>query len=76
MTGAGGGGSVFALTNPTSVSEVKNYWKNSLKKIISDEDLFKSKFPNYPINIMKKLNNAKFFNIKIDRKGVRSLGIN
>lgn len=76
LTGAGGGGSVFALTNPTSVSEVKNYWKNSLKKIISDEDLFKSKFPNYPINIMKKLNNAKFFNIKIDRKGVRSLGIN
>ncbi|MFO8019338.1 MAG: hypothetical protein R6U96_11935 [Promethearchaeia archaeon] len=76
LTGAGGGGSVFALTEPSSVNEVKEYWKNRLQKIISNENLFKSKFPKYPIDIMEKLNNAKFFGIKIDKKGVKDLKTN
>ncbi|MFW5895548.1 MAG: hypothetical protein ACOCT9_02270 [archaeon] len=75
LTGAGGGGSVFALLDPSAVNEGKDYWKNELQKIISNEELFKSKFPKYPIDIMEKLSKAQFFKIKIDKQGVRRLSL-
>ena len=70
LTGAGGGGSVFALVNPTKIETVLLNWKESLHDLINDEDLFKKIFPNYPPSIRSQLNNAKFYRIKICSQGV------
>ena len=71
LTGAGGGGSVFALTKSSKVKEILIYWKNKLLEITSDKELFRLKFPNYPEDIRKKLSFAQFFQTKIDRVGVK-----
>ncbi len=70
LTGAGGGGSVFALVNPNKIESVLLTWKESLRDLINDEDLFKKTFPNYPPNIRSQLNNAEFYRIKICSQGV------
>ena len=71
LTGAGGGGSVFALTKSSKVKEVLSYWKNKLLEVTSDKDTFRSMFPNYQEDIQKKLLFAQFFQIKIDKAGVK-----
>ena len=71
LTGAGGGGSVFALTKSSKVKEILIYWKNKLLEVTSNKEIFRLKFPNYPEDIRKKLSNAQFFRIKIDAIGVK-----
>ncbi len=73
LSGAGGGGSVFALVNPEKINEVLKEWKYELNSIINDEILFKKKFPNYPIEIKDKLKNVEFYRIKINKTGVKKI---
>ncbi|MBD3211121.1 MAG: hypothetical protein GF311_00820 [Candidatus Lokiarchaeota archaeon] len=73
LTGAGGGGSVFALVNPDYLDEVFNYWKQSLEDLIKDRTLFKNQFPNYPMDILDDLKNADFFRVKINKTGVKKI---
>ncbi len=74
LTGAGGGGSVFALVNPKNIDKVLSEWKQRLKDLIKgDEDHFKSIFPLYPPEIRNQMKNATFYKIKIDDIGVKKL---
>ncbi|MHA1294889.1 MAG: GHMP family kinase ATP-binding protein [Promethearchaeota archaeon] len=73
LTGAGGGGSVFALVNPDKIDDVLTQWKNRLFELIKNKKYFKIKFPEAPTEIYKQLKRAKFFKIKIDKEGVKKL---
>ena len=73
LTGAGGGGSVFALVNPYRIDSVKIYWKEKLNELIISKDEFSSRFPSYPSEITNELKKAQFFTIKIDKNGVKKL---
>ena len=73
LTGAGGGGSVFALVNPNKKDAIINYWQERLNEIISNREEFSSKFSSYPVEILNKLKNAQFYQIKIDKNGVKTL---
>lgn len=70
LTGAGGGGSVFALVNPNSIEAVLSDWKRFLKSIIQNETLSEKKFPDIPREIKSQLKNAEFYKIKISQNGV------
>ena len=72
LTGAGGGGSVFALVKPGKIEEVMHDWKNKLNQLISNPELFLSTFPNFPIKISQELKKAQFFRAKI-ASGVKEL---
>jgi len=73
LTGAGGGGSVFALVNPNKIQAILNYWRDKLNEIIKSEDIFSSRFPSYPVETMKKLKSTQFYCVKIDKDGVKKL---
>jgi galactokinase/mevalonate kinase-like predicted kinase len=73
LTGAGGGGSVFALTNPNKIDDVLGDWKRKLDELINDKEYFKKQFPHYPIEIVNQLKHAEFFKIGINKKGVTIL---
>ena len=73
LTGAGGGGCVFALVNPDKLNIVLVDWKRRLNELLTNKELFIKLFPTYPIQIRKKLNNAEFYTIKINRTGVCEL---
>ncbi|NVM34790.1 MAG: hypothetical protein HWN81_04290 [Candidatus Lokiarchaeota archaeon] len=73
LTGAGGGGSVFALVNPNKIKPILSYWRNKLNEIITNKELFYSEFPSFPIEITKALEKTQFFQILIDRDGVKKL---
>ncbi len=75
LTGAGGGGSVFALVNPEKIEIALKNWKNKLNEIINNIALFKSKFPTYPIEIREELKSADFFRIVIDVDGVKKYNL-
>ena len=69
LTGAGGGGSVFALVNPNRISEVLFEWKNRLNKLILEPEGLGS----LNLDIRENLRNAKFYRIRIDLNGVKKL---
>ncbi|MFX1574422.1 MAG: mevalonate kinase [Promethearchaeota archaeon] len=73
LTGAGGGGSVFALVNPEEIDAVLSFWKEKLVDLIHNKKKFISKFPSYPIEITDQLKNAQFYKIKINTDGVKKL---
>jgi galactokinase/mevalonate kinase-like predicted kinase len=72
LTGAGGGGSVFALIKPEKLEIVLHDWEYNLNEIIANESKFISLFPEYPSDIRQELKNAQFFKIKI-ASGVKKL---
>ncbi|MHA1489816.1 MAG: GHMP family kinase ATP-binding protein [Promethearchaeota archaeon] len=76
LTGAGGGGSVFALVNPEKIQLVLKDWKKKLNEIITNKRIFQLKFPKYPLNILNQLKNAEFYQINIDKDGVKKIIIN
>ncbi|MFX0080136.1 MAG: mevalonate kinase [Candidatus Hodarchaeota archaeon] len=73
LTGAGNGGSVFALVNPDKIESILKYWKDKLIEIIEDKRIFISKFPTYPVEITEQLKNARFYQVEIDRDGVKKI---
>jgi mevalonate kinase len=72
LTGAGGGGSVFALVKPDKIKEVLLDWEHNLNEIIDNDSTFLSLFPAYPLEIRQELKKAQFFRIKIV-SGVKKL---
>ncbi len=72
LTGAGGGGSVFALVNPEKIDKVLHDWKYNLNDVIDNKETFLSHFPLHPLEIRQKLKKAQFFRIKIV-SGVKKL---
>lgn len=75
LTGAGGGGSVFALVNPQKIDKVKDYWQQNLLEYIENKSLFQQDFPDYPEDILKELKKAQFFKININKTGVKKINI-
>ncbi|TFG03620.1 MAG: hypothetical protein EU542_01505 [Promethearchaeota archaeon] len=73
LTGAGGGGSVFALVHPGKLDYILKKWQERLRMVIRDENNFKSNFPSYPLELRKQLKNAQFFKTVIDMCGVQKL---
>lgn len=73
LTGAGDGGSVFALVNPNKIDNVLDRWQKKLNGFIRDKESFSSKFPSYPVDFIDQFKNASFFKIKIDKNGVKRL---
>ena len=73
LTGAGNGGSVFALINPDKIETILDYWKLKLIEIIKDKNKFISKFPSYPVKIVEQLKNARFYQVTIDKDGVKKI---
>jgi galactokinase len=73
LTGAGGGGSVFALVDPHSINKIKSIWERKLEEIINSKERFKSLFPTYPSGVRDDLKNAKFFQIKINQSGLKTI---
>ena len=73
LTGAGNGGSVFALVNSDNVESVIIYWKSKLDEIKRSKERFISKFPSYPMEIVKHLKNVKFYQVSIDTNGVKKI---
>ncbi|MCP4763671.1 MAG: hypothetical protein GY870_18010, partial [archaeon] len=73
LTGAGGGGCVFALVNPHQIEKVFRDWQARLNSLILNRPDFNTKFPMYPIEILEELKNAQFFRITIDKTGVKKL---
>jgi glucuronokinase len=69
LTGAGGGGSVFALVKPEKLDNVLLEWKNKLDNLVMD----KNKEFTLPLNIRESLKNAEFYKITIDHDGVKKL---
>ena len=65
LTGAGGGGSIFALVKPDQIDAVLLSWKEELNKIINSEEYYLSLFPECPLEARDQLKNAQFFKIKI-----------
>ena len=72
LTGAGGGGSVFALIKPEKTESVLRDWENKLSDIINNKSKFLSLFPEYSFEIKHELKYAQFFRIKI-ASGVKKL---
>ena len=52
LTGAGDGGSVFAIINPDKIDSVLSNLKKRLFEFIEDKVKFSSKFPSYPSKII------------------------
>jgi galactokinase/mevalonate kinase-like predicted kinase len=73
LTGAGNGGSVFALVKPNKIKTVLESWKKKLHDIIMNKGKFQAFFPSYPVNIIDQLQNATFYEIIIDKVGVKKL---
>ena len=65
LTGAGGGGSIFALVKPDRIDTVLLSWKEELNKIINSEEYYRSLFPECQLEARDQLKNAQFFKIKI-----------
>jgi len=73
LTGAGGGGSVFALVDPSSADKLMKIWERKLNDIIENEKKFEKLFPKYPSEIRNDLKKAKFFQIKINKTGLKTI---
>jgi len=73
LTGAGGGGSVFALVNPDRIELVLSDWKKGLKSVIQNENLSEKKFLDIPLELKSQLKNAEFYKIKISQNGVSTI---
>jgi len=70
LTGAGGGGSVFALVNPNKIQTVLLDWKKNLNDLIKNEEKLNRKIFNIPQEMRSQLLNAEFYKIKISNNGV------
>ncbi|MHA1913575.1 MAG: GHMP family kinase ATP-binding protein [Promethearchaeota archaeon] len=73
LTGAGGGGSIFALVNPNNVDLIYNYLKDDIHYLSENSQAFSTKFPSYSKKIAKDLKNTRIFQVTIDKIGVKKL---
>ncbi|MFX1389638.1 MAG: mevalonate kinase [Promethearchaeota archaeon] len=73
LTGAGGGGSIFALVNPDKKDDVLKFWYEKVHELVNNKELFTSKFPSYSSDITNDFKQIQFFKVKIDKDGVKRL---
>lgn len=73
LSGAGGGGSVFALVSPTMKSELLELWNQKLSEVLNNPDPLLEKYPGITKKEIEQLRNAKFYNIRINPNGVTQI---
>ncbi len=73
LTGAGGGGSVFALVNPDKAKTIIDYCRDKLNEFDKTRNSITLKFSSDSLEIIKKLKNTQFYQIIIDKEGVKKL---
>ncbi|MHA1673575.1 MAG: GHMP family kinase ATP-binding protein [Promethearchaeota archaeon] len=70
LSGAGGGGSVFALVSPIMKTKLLVLWKQKLLEILDNPDPILKNFPGISKQDFEQLRNAKFYTIQINTNGV------
>jgi galactokinase/mevalonate kinase-like predicted kinase len=73
LSGAGGGGSVFALVNPHKINEILYEWKRKLEDLLENPEPFLKKNPEITKDMLFQLKNAEFYRITIDCDGVKRI---
>jgi mevalonate kinase len=73
LTGAGGGGSIFALVDPNKVELIFESLKEEINNLSEDYQVFNSRFPLAPKKIANHLKKTQFFQVVIDKIGVKKL---
>jgi galactokinase/mevalonate kinase-like predicted kinase len=72
LTGAGGGGSVFALVNPEKIDEIIKLWYERLIAFKSGKLILNLDFQNNDNEVLDEMN-VRFFKVQIDKKGVKKI---
>ncbi|MHA2398192.1 MAG: GHMP family kinase ATP-binding protein [Promethearchaeota archaeon] len=73
LTGAGGGGSIFALVDPNKVELIFKSLKEDINNLGQDYQAFNSRFPLAPKKIANHLKKTQIFQVVIDKIGVKKL---
>lgn len=73
LSGAGGGGSVFALVDPLKKQEILTEWKQKLTNLLQLPEKIHTEFPDITTEQILELQNAEFFDIRINFHGVSSI---
>lgn len=73
LSGAGGGGSVFALVQRDAQEFVAKKWRQELLKRLQDPDDIRRRFPDITDAELDRLQYAKFFHIHLNRHGVHEV---
>ncbi len=73
LSGAGGGGSVFALVNPHKINEIFYEWKRKLEDLLEHPESFLKNNPEISTEMLIQLNKAEFYRISIDFDGVKRI---
>jgi galactokinase/mevalonate kinase-like predicted kinase len=74
LTGAGGGGSIFTLSEPSKIDLILSFWKKRLEEFVFSEDINIGSMnaTNY-FELKNQLNKTQFFKVRIDTSGVKEL---
>jgi galactokinase/mevalonate kinase-like predicted kinase len=73
LSGAGGGGSVFALVKPGKEKAIKIAWQLKIAEILSDSSSIQAKFPDLTKSQILQLINAHFYEIELNLDGVQKI---
>ncbi|MCP4760824.1 MAG: hypothetical protein GY870_03515 [archaeon] len=73
LSGAGGGGSVFALVNTHSKSKITKIWRQKLEDLLKTPEKIQKIYPDLSLNEIFQLKNANFYEITINPYGVQKL---
>ena len=73
LSGAGGGGSVFALVKPGKEKAIKIAWQLKIAEILSDPSSIQTKFPDLTKSQILQLINAHFYEIELNLDGVQKI---
>jgi galactokinase/mevalonate kinase-like predicted kinase len=75
LSGAGGGGSVFALVKPGKEKKIKDVWQQKIADVLNYPSSIQAKFPDLKKSQILQLVKAQFFEIDINLVGVQKLKI-
>ncbi len=73
LSGAGGGGSVFALVKPGKEKSVKLAWQQKIAEILGDPSSIQAQFPDLSKSQILQLINAHFYEIELNLDGVKKI---
>ncbi|MHA1612533.1 MAG: GHMP family kinase ATP-binding protein [Promethearchaeota archaeon] len=75
LSGAGGGGSVFALVSPEAKAQILELWNQKLSEVLENPNSILEKYPGITMKEIEKLHDAKFYSLYINPNGVTQIGI-